>query len=515
MAAFPISAMALLAAIVVITNTTLVSVTQKTREIGVRRALGAPRTQIMREIVAESMVVALAGGVAGTLLTGLAISALVARHQPRHRGARAARWRGRLARRRPAAWWRATTRRGARRASTSSPRCERNEAWPIGVHLEKGPGPFSTGRRCAGRRERGKPARWRSIRCAASRCDPSLAIAGIVIGIVTVVLVATVLVGVRNGIAGLFRELGTENVFAFHRNGDPYNPASDKDAQRKPLKAEYAAAIAADATAIRDAAAQIIVPPIIDGRPLLARAGGNETDTALLEGETAGLLRHHRHRVPGRPAVHGPREPIRRAGGGAGVVGGPRAVRRGVVGGQAVHAGGGHLLRGGRGGAAQGRLLRREPAGQRHLDSRPAPSPGGSRTRSSWCCTRAPSQASWRRPRPRWSSCCAGSAGCRRAPRTTSTSRRPSRSSRSSIRSASQIGLATFALAAVSLIIGGIGIANVMVISVTERTREIGTRIAIGARRRDVLWQFLIESALLSVAGGLVGVAISWGSASC
>jgi putative ABC transport system permease protein len=75
-AAAPISAMALLAAIVVITNTTLVSVTQKTREIGVRRALGATRRQIMREVIAESTAISLAGGIAGTLLTAVGISAL-------------------------------------------------------------------------------------------------------------------------------------------------------------------------------------------------------------------------------------------------------------------------------------------------------------------------------------------------------------------------------------------------------------------------------------------------------
>jgi putative ABC transport system permease protein len=75
-AAAPISAMALLAAIVVIANTTLVSVAQKTREIGVRRALGATRAQIMREVVAEAMLVSCAGGVVGTLFTAAAVSLL-------------------------------------------------------------------------------------------------------------------------------------------------------------------------------------------------------------------------------------------------------------------------------------------------------------------------------------------------------------------------------------------------------------------------------------------------------
>lgn len=75
-AAGPISFMALLAAIVVVTNTTLVSVTQKTREIGIRRALGASRRQIMREVIAESTVVSLAGGALGTVLTAAAVVVL-------------------------------------------------------------------------------------------------------------------------------------------------------------------------------------------------------------------------------------------------------------------------------------------------------------------------------------------------------------------------------------------------------------------------------------------------------
>jgi putative ABC transport system permease protein len=337
----------------------------------------------------------------------------------------------------------------------------------------------------------------------------TLAIAGIVIGIITVVLVATVLVGVRNGIADLFRELGTENVFAFHRTGDPYTPTSDSDAQRKPLEPAFAAAIAAQATSILDVAAQIIVPPVIDGRPLLARRGANESDTVLVEGATPNFFEIAGTEFrTGRPftdienrgaakvavlgsniarALFGSESPIGKTftlAGDTYFVVGEAAPRRGTFFGENRQD---NVIS-----IPAATVERRFPDGEQTvLYARAKP--------GQLEAAKVEMEFLLRRLR--------GLAPGADNDFTLSTAAQII-STFDGI--SARIGLATLALAAVSLLIGGIGIANVMVISVTERTREIGTRLAIGARRRDVQAQFLVEAALLSGVGGLVGVAISW-----
>jgi putative ABC transport system permease protein len=72
------------------------------------------------------------------------------------------------------------------------------------------------------------------------------------------------------------------------------------------------------------------------------------------------------------------------------------------------------------------------------------------------------------------------------------------------------LNVVLIAIAAISLIVGGIGIMNIMYVSVVERIREIGIRRALGARKKDILWQFMTEAVLLSLFGGTLGIILSF-----
>jgi putative ABC transport system permease protein len=363
--------------------------------------------------------------------------------------------------------------------------------------------------------------RWRgetleSVRLAldAVRTQPArstLAISGIVVGIVTVVLVASVLAGLRNSVADLFRELGTDNVFAFHFSGDPYSPPPEREAGRRPLDPALAEPIARLSDAIEDVGVQILVPTVANGRPIVARAGSNESDTLLVEGASPDFFAIvGAEFAAGRPFT----ELEDRVGARVCVIGanlvtalyGPDARGRSV--GRTLTLSGdtyyvvGELAprRGGFFGENRqdnvlsipiGTVRRRFPqADATVLYARAAP---GRRNEAE-----IDLEAALRQLRGL-------DAG---EPNDFHLS-----TSEQIIASFDQlsaaIGLVTLALAAVSLFIGGIGIANVMIISVTERTREIGVRLAIGARRREVLRQFLLEAVLLSIIGGVIGLAIA------
>ena len=337
------------------------------------------------------------------------------------------------------------------------------------------------------------------------RARSVLAVAGIVIGIVTVVLTASILANARNQVALLFRDLGTDNVFAFHLTGDPYVTPSENEAGRRALKLEFVREIRRMGTTVRDVGAQVIVPTAVDGQVLVARAGGNESDTVLVEGATAALFDIiGADFARGRPFT----ELEDREGARVAVVGANLA--RALFGtspslGRTLTLAGdtytvvGELAkrRGGFFGENRQDNVLNLPAGtvrQRFGDPERVVIYVQAKPEARQACLRE-TEAMLRLLRKL----------------------RPDADNDFTLSTADQIiatfdslsariGLVSVGLAAVSLLIGAIGIANVMFISVTERTREIGLRLAVGARRRQVLLQFLLEAAFLAGIGGVTGV---------
>jgi putative ABC transport system permease protein len=338
------------------------------------------------------------------------------------------------------------------------------------------------------------------------RARSALAVVGIVIGIVTVVLVASVLANVRNQIALLFRDLGTDNVFAFHLTGDPYVTASEREARRRPLELAYVADIKRLSSEALDVGAQIIVPTATGSEVLVARAGGRESDTVLVEGATSSLLDIiGAEFARGRPFTDlEDRQRARVA-----VIG--AALSEALFGNELPI--GRALTLGGETYTVVGELARRRGGflGENRQDNVLTLPAGTVRSRFG-----EPERVViYVRARPgRREICFRETEAILRQLRHLA----PGADNDFNLSTADQIiatfdglsariGLATVGLAAVSLLIGAIGIANVMFISVTERTREIGLRLAVGAPRKKVQLQFLLEAVFLSGVGGLAGVA--------
>lgn len=337
-----------------------------------------------------------------------------------------------------------------------------------------------------------------------------LAILGVVIGIVTVVLVASVLANVRNQIALLFRELGTDNVFAFHLSGDPYSGPSEAEAGRRPLDPEFAETIGELSDAVREVGVQVILPTAVDGVPFVARAGAVESDSVLVEAASANFFRVvGAEFARGRPFT----EVEARSGAKVAVIG--SALSEALFG--ADEALGQRLLLSGDSFTVVGVL---------------APRKGGffGENRQDQVLTMPVNTARSRFGRPdRVVLYARGLPGEReRAFTEVEAILRRLRgldadepndfnlSTSDQIIAVfdsvgSTVALATVGLASMSLLIGAIGIANVMLIGVTERTREIGVRLAVGARRSAVLLQFLVEAGILAGIGGLLGVAVALG----
>lgn len=337
-----------------------------------------------------------------------------------------------------------------------------------------------------------------------------LAIGGIVIGIVTVVVIASVLSNARAQVSALFQGLGTDNLLVFHLSQDPYSPPTDREANRLPLRVEFAEAVSRLSPNIDEAGVQLIVPAIVNGRPLVASAGLVDTDTCNAEGSTAATFR-----VIDAPLSEGRLfTPIEEETG----------ARVALLG-----AGVRESLFPGRSALGKEVLV----SGIRFtVIGSIAPRPGGvfGENRQDSVIAMPIRTVQTVFPDAKNVLLYLRAKDGRRAEAREDAERilrqlrglAPGAASDFQITSPDQIisafnrvgnaiAAATLALAGISLFIGAVGIGNVMVISVTERTREIGVRRALGATRSSIRRQFLIEASVLSGVGGFLGVLVALG----
>jgi putative ABC transport system permease protein len=335
-----------------------------------------------------------------------------------------------------------------------------------------------------------------------------LTILGIVIGITTVVTVASLLTGLRKGVVTFFEELGPDNIFLYKTSGDPSMNGTEKERRRRPLRPEYGEQIRRYCSSVDDIGIQLLIPPIVRGRPLTARVPGYESDNIGLTGYSANMttisprdFSSGRYFTPEEEARvlrvamigHNVAESLFPGGDALGrtmMVDGAEYTILGVF----AKAKGGFFGENGLDNAISIPLRTaqvRYPQVDRYMiiaKARP-----GMRQQAF-----DEVRGVMRKIR-------------RLAPATEDdfAISTPDQIIQQFDRITGLIGLVAIAISGLGLLVGGIGVMNIMLVSVTERTREIGVRKAIGARARDIVGQFLIEAMTLTGAGGVLGIVIA------
>ena len=336
-----------------------------------------------------------------------------------------------------------------------------------------------------------------------------LTILGIVIGITTVVTVASLLTGLRQGVVVFFQELGPDNIFLFKSTGDPsQEPRNAKERQRRALRPEYADYIKRWCFSVEDVGLELILPPAVDGNPLTARVPGYETDTINVAGRSPNMdvisprdfssgrffstEEDHRgaHVALIGDSVAEALFPDGHAVGKTFMMDGAEYTVVGVY----AKAKGGFFGENGMDNAVDIPLhtaRTRYPQIDRFMIT--AKAKPGMREEAY-----QEVEGAMRR--------------IRRLPTSADDDfaiSTPDQIIQQFDRITGLIGLVAIAISALGLLVGGIGVMNIMLMSVTERTREIGVRKAVGARRRDIVGQFLVEAMTLTGAGGVLGILIA------
>src|ERR1035437_2732980 len=344
---------------------------------------------------------------------------------------------------------------------------------------------------------------------SAHRFRSLLTILGIVIGITTVVTVASLLTGLRQGVVVFFKELGPDNIFLFKNSGDPnQDTRNPKERQRRPMKPEYAEFLKRWCFSVQDVGLELLMPAAVDGRPLTARVPGFESDTINVTGRSPNA-----NEISPRDFAAGRFFSSEED---------HRSAHVTVIGSSLAEA----LFPDGR---AVGRTLMMDGAeyavigvyqkakggffGENGMDNAidiPLHTARSRYPQIDRFMITAKAKVGMRQAA--FEEVEGAMRRIRRVPTGVDDDfaiSTPDQIIQQFDRITGLIGLVAIAISALGLLVGGIGVMNIMLVSVTERTREIGVRKAVGARRRDIIGQFLVEAMTLTGAGGLLGIAIS------